>query len=344
MLTLITGSPGAGKTAYVVAQLQEFVRANPARPVFVMGIPELLVPHELTPPVEQWTCEVKALEDDSIVQTEFTFPEGALVVIDEAQKVFRPRGVGSRVPGHVAAFETHRHVGIDFWLITQHPNLIDANIRKLVRKHVHLRQHWAGRELCEWSEAVDPLSKAERASAVRRPYRLPKAVFGQYKSASLHVETKQRVPWMAWVFVALVGVVGVLGWRIYGTVSSAVDGEHRVEAARMSGAVSHEAASQPRGVVVSLEAFRPRLVGRPESAPIYDELRKVVAMPAVAGCMASRSRCSCVTEQGSNAGLSEAECRAWLAAPPFSPFRQVFPERPAADARAPAAGDKHVTP
>ncbi|MBN9459598.1 MAG: zonular occludens toxin [Burkholderiales bacterium] len=329
MLTVITGAPGAGKTAYVVAQLQSFVEANPERPVFVMGVPELTVRHELTPPVEQWTREVAAVEDAAVVQTEFAFPEGALVVIDEAQKVFRPRGVGSRVPGHVAAFETHRHQGLDFWLVTQHPNLIDANIRKLVRKHVHLRQCWAGRELLEWSECSDPNSRSDRDAAVRRPYRLPKAVFGLYKSASMHVRTRQRVPWAVWVFLGVSGIVGVLGWRFYGTVSSAIEGEVRPAEAPTAGVARVSVGSAPgQPVELSYGAFVPRLLGRPESAPLYDEVRKVVAMPAVAGCMASRSRCTCVTEQGSNAGLSDAECRAWLAAPPFSPFRHVFPDGP----------------
>lgn len=334
MLTLITGSPGAGKTAYAVSMLRQFVEANPGRPVFVMGIPELQVPHELVPPLEQWTRQVASVEDASIVQAEFAFPEGALVIIDEAQKVFRPRGVGSKVPGHVAAFETHRHHGLEFWLLTQHPGLIDANIRKLVRKHIHLRQHWAGRGLLEWSEVADPNSQADRASAVRRPFKLPRSVFSLYRSASLHVKTRQRVPWAAWAFLVVVVLVAVLGWRFYGTVSSAIDGEHKpaqapvVASGAGRGVVSLGAQTVGRGVVPTVEAFYPRLRGRPETAPIYDEVRKVVAMPAVVGCIESRSRCTCVTEQGSSAGLSDAECRAWLASPPFSPFRHVFPDAP----------------
>lgn len=343
MLTLITGSPGAGKTALAVSMLREFIEANPSRPVLVMGIPELQIPHELVPPVEQWTRQVASVEDASIVQTEFAFPEGALVIIDEAQKVFRPRGVGAKVPGHVAAFETHRHQGLDFWLLTQHPGLIDANIRKLVRKHIHLRQHWAGRGLLEWSEVADPNSPADRASAVRRPFKLPRSVFSLYRSASRHVKTRQRVPWSVWVFLAVVAVVSVLGWRFYGTVSSAIEGEHKPVPASApgggvsSGAVAAGGATGGRGVAPTLEAFQPRLRGRPETAPIYDEVRKVVAVPAVVGCIQSRTRCSCVTEQGSDAGYSVEECRAWLASPPFSPFRHVLPPVPVPrDAVAPA--------
>lgn len=120
-------------------------------------------------------------------------------------------------------------------------------------------------------------------------------VFSLYRSASLHVKTRQRVPWSAWVFLAVVVVVVSIG-----------------------------APSGSRGVAPTLEALQPRLRGRPETAPLYDEVRKVVAMPGVAGCAATRTRCSCYTEQGTDVALSVDECRAWLRSPPFSPFRHVF--------------------
>lgn len=327
MLTLITGSPGAGKTALAVSMLRDFIKVNPSRPVFVMGIPDLKLPHSPVPPFDEWVRQVASPDDSTVMLWEFSFPEGALIIIDEAQSVFRPRAQGVKVPPHVAAFETHRHLGIDFWLITQHPGLIDANIRKLVRKHNHLRQHWAGREVLEWSEAVDPSSRTDRAVAVRRPFRLPKSIFSEYRSASLHVKTRQRVPLAAWVFLAVVLVGSVVGWRVYSRVSGAIEGEAPAAAATKPKVGEGGEAPQARsgGVVPTLEAFKPRLLGRPESAPIYDEVRKVVAAPMVAGCAAVRSRCTCYTDQGSDAGLSDAECRAWLASPPFSPFRHVWP-------------------
>lgn len=76
--------------------------------------------------------------------------------------------------------------------------------------------------------------------------------------------------------------------------------------------------------------FTPRLAGRPESAPIYDPVRVVKAMPVVLGCVSMRARCSCITEQGTDAGLTDDQCRAWLDNPPFNPYR----EAPAAAAAA----------
>ena len=109
MITLLTGVPGSGKTSKIVYELQK----ETTRPIFVMGIPDLLLPHIPAPPVADWTVLEPAPEDPSIKRPSFTFPQNAIVVIDEAQNVYRPRPSGSKVPDIVAAFETHRHKGIE---------------------------------------------------------------------------------------------------------------------------------------------------------------------------------------------------------------------------------------
>lgn len=330
MLTLITGANGAGKTAFVVAELERMLRDSP-RPLVVMGIPELVLPHEVAPALDQWTRRVPLPEDPSIEEAEYTFPEGALVVIDEAQKIFRQRAVGSKVPDYVSAIEKHRHRGLDLWFVTQHPQLLDTSVRRLVAKHLHVRAHWAGRELLEWSELADPESAGDRARAVRRPYVLPKHAFSLYRSASQHVKAKRRIPVALYVFGAAVLVAAFLAWRLYGKFAG--EGGEPAKSAETQGAAKKAwpggAAGAAGGAMVkpelSVGAFEPRLRGRPESAPLYDALRQVVAMPVVVGCVATRTRCQCVTEQGSDAGYSVDECRAWLKSPPFSPFRVVLP-------------------
>lgn len=329
MLTLITGANGAGKTAYVVAELERLLRENP-RPVVVLGIPELQIPHEVAPPVEQWTRRVPIPEDPSLEEAEFVFPEGALVIIDEAQKIYRPRAFGSKVPDYVSAIEKHRHRGLDLWFVTQHPQLLDTAVRRLVAKHVHVRAHWAGRELLEWSEVADPESAGDRSKAVRRPYKLPKRAFSLYRSASVHVKVKRRIPVALYVFLGVLVAGGWFGWQAFDRVSGAIQGEAETPAAAIRDALpgappAAGSVARAPGAALSLADFKPRLNGRPESAPLYDGIRQVVAMPAVAGCMATPRRCTCYTEQGSESGLSDAECRAWLKSPPFNPFRPVYP-------------------
>lgn len=341
LCTIISGPPGSGKTSYAVDLLQKEIEANPERQIFCMGLNGLKLPHQITPPLSEWTVRKPHPDDPSIDYPEFTFPDGSLIVIDEAQNVYRPRGQGSQVPPHVAAMERHRHKGLDFWLITQFPTMIDSNIRRLTGKHIHIRSGWFGRYLYEWSEAADPASKSERAAASRRKYKLPKHVFDLYKSATIHVKQERRKPWAAYALPVLVVAFIVSAWY----------GAHRINARLHPEAVTVESAasavmpgrkadtvspapssSSPAPKVMAgaaVDDWKPRIRTRPETAPMYDTIRQVRSMPTVAGCVATASRCVCYTEQGTDALLDEAVCREWLRHPPFNPWRERAPDVPA---------------
>lgn len=332
-LTIITGTPGAGKTALVVSMLKELVDKatpeNPMRRVYVMGIQDLLLPHEPTPPLAQWTEMRPAPEDPSLMVPTYTFEPGSLIIIAEAQLIFRNRAPGSAVPDHVSAMERHRHLGLDFWIDTQGTALVDPNIRRLCNPHIHLRAMWFGRRLYEWSEVTDTESRLNRESAASRKYKLPKQVFGLYKSAQIHTKQPRRIP--VWAFVIAFAIVAVpaLGWRLYQSINSRFEPAEASVSATTSwelgqpvptGVGSRPAPAAPVGVTVA--EFEPRLAGRPETAPLYDVIREVKAMPVVAGCVASRTRCSCYSEQGTDVGLTGEQCRAWLENPPFNPYRE----------------------
>ena len=210
MIILVTGQPGSGKTAHVVDML-----ANDAqfqnRTLICGGIPDLLLPHEVVPPVAEWTELRKAPEDETLELAYFTFPQNAVIVVDEAQRIYRPRALSSKVPPEVAAFETHRHTGVDFILITQHPGLLDPNIKKLVGKHIHIAVTPFGRYRYEWTKCVDPESKTERDIAARSKYTLPKRAFSLYKSSELHTKIKVRMP--GYVYLLGIALIACLVWR-----------------------------------------------------------------------------------------------------------------------------------
>ena len=337
LCTIVSGTPGVGKTSLAVSMIDEFLEKQPGRPLFVMGIPELAYPHEPVPPVSEWTEQKPHPDDPSLIYPEYTFPDGSLVVIDEAQNVFRPRASGSRVPDHVAAMERHRHKGIDFILITQSPTLIDGNIRRLCGKHVHIRSLWSGRKLYEWAECANPESVQDRDRATVRRYALPKKVFGKYKSATLHVKQTRRIPKVAYLVLLGVVVLGFLGHRMTNRIQEFVSGEPEVVQVEEGGTVLGSAA---RSVVPSaspsvvkggtVEDYIPRLPQRPETAPLYDSLRQPKVMPLVVGCMAMGSKCRCITQQGTDAFLEDAVCRAWIDNPPFNPYHEpAEPAKPA---------------
>ena len=121
MITLITGAPGAGKTAALVDLLTQLGKD---RAIYCHGIPELSIDHQELVDPATWPD---------------TVPDGSIVVIDEVQTIWRPSGPGQRIPDHIAKLETHRHRGLDFYIITQGPNLAHSNVRALVGRHIPLR-------------------------------------------------------------------------------------------------------------------------------------------------------------------------------------------------------------
>jgi hypothetical protein len=101
MINLSTGLPGAGKTLFTIAFVKELADKE-KRPVFYSGITDLALDWQEID-AEKW----------------MDAPDGALIVIDECQRIFRPRGSAAKVPEYVSALETHRHKGLDLFLISE---------------------------------------------------------------------------------------------------------------------------------------------------------------------------------------------------------------------------------
>lgn len=313
MITFISGAPGTGKSAALVSMLRELGKE---RQIYVFGIPDLKIDHvELADP-QNWHNDV---------------PDGSVIVIDEVQNVWRPRGPGQKVPDHIAKLETHRHRGLDFYIISQGPNLVDSNVRALVGRHVHLRDLGVlGRWWYEWPECADNCRTAWKNAPLKKRYRLPKAIFKDYKSSSLHVKPVRSFPWMLVVLVAAVLAFCYFAWKTYATIQSKINPPAAKPAVVASGVAGAGGAGAPAGAPGASQSpvkfiddrvdWIPRVSSKPESAPAYDAIRSVQVLPRVAGGMCVGQRCKCITQQGTNAGLTDDECRKWLADPPFDPY------------------------
>lgn len=319
MIILITGTPGSGKTAYAVDTLLDMAGT---RPVFADGIPELKIDHVPCPPVSEWTHEADDPASATGKKISFTFPPNSIVVIDECQRVFRPRAAGRAVPAEVAAFETHRHLGIDFILITQHPSLVDANIRKLVGKHVHVRVTALGRYLYEWAEVGDPDSRASREIAQRNKYRLPKRAFDQYKSAELHTKHKFKIPTA--VYVIVVGLASLIGMGYYLTnkVGDRLKPEGGNTAKITAPAGGAPGVSNSPGQPATngqakmtneeyIAAYTPRFEGLPHTAPAYDQITAPQDAPIPMGCIERKKTgdCKCYDQQGNKYQTTQEICK-----------------------------------
>jgi zona occludens toxin len=207
MIDLNTGIPGSGKTlsmTQTLAALFERWGTHPeeARPVFVLGIPELSLPHA---PLPLKSVQVAKAGAPMLVPDWDEMPDGSLVIIDEAQGCFPPRSSASTAPAHVAWLNTHRHRGFDIWLTTQHPKLIDGTVRALVGRHKHFRRMFGMQRsvIYEWDACSDSLSGMN--NAVKTYWSFPRKAFKWYKSAEIHTKQKFKLP--LWLAIFPIGVL-----------------------------------------------------------------------------------------------------------------------------------------
>lgn len=313
MIILITGTPGSGKTAHAVDMLLDMIGT---RPVFADGVTDLAIEHTPCPPVSEWTHEAYDASCATGKKISFTYPPNSIVIIDECQRVFRPRSAGRAVPPEVAAFETHRHLGIDFILITQHPSLVDANIKRLVGKHIHLRVTALGRYRYEWAEVGDPDSRTSREIAQRTKYKLPKRAFALYKSAELHTKHKFSIPTA--VYVIAFGLISLIAisWYIVGSVGSRLKPDNgntaKITAPAGNGpAPGHKPDNAPQTAQEYVDSYKPRITGLMHTAPAYDEITKPQDAPIPVGCIErpKTGDCKCYDQQGNTYRTTPQVCK-----------------------------------
>ena len=320
MITLLTGMPGAGKTAAMVDILRKlgadrplfvhFEASERLRPEQKLLHDSLKLPHQ---PVDasSWHKEV---------------PDGGILVIDEAQGVWRPRGPAAKVPEAIAALETHRHAGVDIYLTTQSPRLIDANVRGLVGRHVHIRDTgWLGRWWYEWPECNEGLSW--KTCPVKKRYKLPRQVFDVYASANEHHAPVRITPKMLYftifILILLVGlvfsVIRILNNRASGQ-SSKPDSASSVIASGGDNQLKLSSSRSSQLLPDERSDFIPRISDRPWTAPAYDSLRQVVRLPYITGAICINDRCECFRGREKLLEVTSSACLYWAQNRPFNPY------------------------
>lgn len=324
MITLVTGTPGAGKTLLTLYDLKnevekqnaELIKQNKEpRPVYYHGIPDLTLPWLPLDKPENW----------------HTLPTGAIIVIDECQSAFRPRGLGQQVPEYIAAMETHRHRGHDLYLITQHPMLVDQNIRRLVGRHRHVIRKF-GLQVAtvhEWG-SVHEITKRNLAEAVKRNMKYPKEIFGYYKSSEQHTH-KANVPKRVYFLAAAPLIVGALVYAAY----TSMTGISENVASKTEEVASAPSPFKPSGNIESrgpvgalttadyLARQVPRVQGMPWTAPIYDDVTTPVDAPYPVACMDSKKNgCRCFDQQENRIAVDEGFCKSFLDRGMFVAWKQ----------------------
>lgn len=346
MLYLYTGVPGAGKTLYAVSNLLKR-KDFKDRPIFVDGIKDL----------DNDKINYFDIPEGESIQTWPKWaPPGAIIVVDECQRIFRPRPSGSKVPDYVAELETHRHRGLDFILITQHPRLIDINLRSLIEHHTHLSKTNLGiRRKLEWTTggAKDPESRTNIREALVSVYKLDKSAYGLYKSAEVHTKIRTKKSKLLMLFPLALCLIGYGIWsfsgfwgRFEGQAPSTDKTTEANKTAESAPTTTQTPTQTPQETAtgryetqtiqaeqtkphISEDDFKPRIENRPETAPIYDGMNKsVTVMPWPSACVKSDKACNCYTDQGTKIKeIDKKTCISYIKdGLPFNPYKAKQPE------------------
>lgn len=319
MITLITGVPGSGKTLYTIWYVKnEIEKENKdkephmQRKIYQNGVNGLTLDWEVLEDAKQW----------------MDCPVGSVIVIDECQTVFRPRGAGTNVPSYIAALETHRHRGIDLYLITQHPMLVDQNIRRLVGRHIHVvRKFGMPRAVVhEWGSTHE-ITQRNLSQAQQRQFPYPKEVFSYYKSAELHTH-KAKIPFKVWFLLVSPLLIAALVWFAWAKMSAVGDTVAKPANPSLSSASSSAQQTQQArpGSGLTAEAYilamTPRLPGMPWTAPAYDEVTQPAEAPYPVACIDGVKGCRCYDQQQARIAVTETFCRDYLERGMFVPWKQ----------------------
>lgn len=309
MIELITGLPGNGKTLFTLSKVNARAIAE-NRQVYYHGIPELTLPWQMLDDPKEWA----------------KVPPNSIVVIDESQKTFRNRSLGSQPPPFVTDLETHRHLGIDLVLLTQHPSLIDPAVRRLAGRHQHLVRLWGmqASTVHEWASVKDNCDKS-RADSQKTKWGFDKSMYTAYKSAEVHT-MKRSIPLRVKMLLLMPVALIAAGYGVYAMVikpklhpAGAIESVEPGAVGRSGqpgqrgqlgpGAGQRKAPFDPVADAKEYVAMAtPRVEGLPHTAPRYDAITVAVRAPVPAACIASKDKCKCWSQQGTPMDVTYSMC------------------------------------
>lgn len=138
-------------------------------------------------------------------------PRSSIIVLDECQRWFPPRAVGSKVPIHVSEFETHRHKGYDVHMITQDAKLLDNSVRRLTGRHIHYKSAFGSNRISrlESQSVFDPTDYFQAKNAEKSVIKRDSNFYGLYHSADVHTH-KVRIPKAVYMAIAAFFMCGVV--------------------------------------------------------------------------------------------------------------------------------------
>lgn len=321
MIYLITGVPGSGKTLYAVSTLVQKLAEEKitdkqgnqlTRRVVVDGIPDLVFPHEMMAKHDEGVATEKRGEGDGLWNWFEWCKPGDVIVVDEVQRHWRPRGMGTKPPKEIAMLETHRHLGVDFVVITQNPMLIDQNVRRLIGRHQHIRRLFGMPRavIYDWDGCSVDVHRTKSATTSYWSY--PKSAYKLYKSAELHTKQKQKIP--LWLVVPIAAIIGgaFVAPTAFATLTGAATGNgipSATQKVEVKAPALDASIATPQAFQASAASSAPVQKETANQPNPFEEQTRTMTLPfEVAGCMMVADRCGCVDTEGRKIQVLPALC------------------------------------
>ncbi|MDO8652072.1 MAG: zonular occludens toxin domain-containing protein [Undibacterium sp.] len=321
-ITLVTGVPGSGKTLMAVWDLlRPLVGAvekktdergdtiEIPRTIFT-NVNGLLLEHQMIEGGGSWSMGADKKwkyegNPEGLRNWHNWAKPGSVVCFDEFQKFWPPRPNGAAVPPDIQTLDTHRHMGVDFILVTQNCNNVDRHILGLVDRHLHIRRvsNMPMAVVYEWDHASRALNY--KNSMTKSPWRYPKQAYKLYKSAELHTKQKRKMPGLVWFILA--GFAGAAyAWPTLTTrFDERVHGKPVAAAAAPVTVKPGEKVEYTKdGTTYTVESVTTPPVPAPEAALVAP----AVVLPQIAGCIVVRDRCGCFDATGQKVPAEPAAC------------------------------------
>lgn len=335
---LITGKPGSFKSAFAMQKALDYV--DEGRLVYFCNFRGLKA--------EQYNLNVLEHPNQWVEQE---YQQGAVFFIDEIQEFTREVPTNAKtedLPKWFTLLEKHRHLGYDFYVITQHPMFIHTHIRRLLEKHYHMQrtQGLPFANCREWQQVCNEPENLQNASikagCTVTIYKPNKKVFDYYESTKLDTH-KMKVPTKLITYIVLI----VLGVSLFAYLSSgfitkyffnskaetvqAVNVPATHNAPTAQGTLDEEKVKLVQAMLELQEEINELKAQQQESQIIdYDPNQPYKTIkyqyqaehqPYLSGCVDFNGRCDCFTQQGSKLTVSYADCKKIIAnGLPFNPF------------------------
>lgn len=281
MINLVVGSPGHGKTQFMISKILEIIKDNekleaegkPSRQIYC-DIKELLIP-EVEPAPDDWRDT----------------PDGSIIIYDEVQyrKEYEYKGNQYSQDQMIKDLTIHRHTNKDLWLITQDPQRIEKGIHKLIDRMYYIKRPASKPKYTNVFEFDKWLSNPEPAAnrnAKHKKYldfyrfHFDDKYQSLYKSATDHSSIKFKLPKQLFVFLGIIAAilifvgVGLMNTNTF-NVHRFEDKEKDVKKETSTTDTTNVHASDPNAKPdLNVECRKGINVEKPECVKWFDELSK----------------------------------------------------------------------